>query len=55
MESKAILSDKIKISFDLSRQIAEDVDSIRKESGITRTQWIQIAIMEKLRRDKKKE
>jgi hypothetical protein len=54
MESKSVLSDKIKISFDINKQIAEEVDSVRKERGITRTQWIQLAIMEKLLKDKKK-
>ncbi|MCC2646626.1 MAG: hypothetical protein K0R02_691 [Rickettsiaceae bacterium] len=55
MESKSVLSDKIKISFDINKQIAEEVDNVRKERGITRTQWIQLAIMEKLLKDKKKE
>lgn len=46
---------KKKISFDISSQILEEMDKQRKKSGHVRSNWICIAIMEKLARERKEE
>lgn len=46
---------KKKISFDIQPKLLEEMDKLSKESGYKRSNWICMAIMEKLSRDRENE
>lgn len=47
-------STKKKISFDIQPKLLEELEAQRKETGFNRSNWICMAIMEKLARDREK-
>ena len=45
---------KKKISFDIPIKLLEDLETLRKELGLARANFINIAIMEKVAKEKNK-
>ena len=48
-------TNKLKISLDLSKLIVDEIDNMRKKNNMSRTHWIQLAIIEKFKRIKEHE
>jgi len=53
MTKETTSSEKLKISFDIPQKMLLDMDTERKKTGQSRSNWISIAIMEKLAKAKR--
>ena len=55
MAKETIPSEKLKISFDIPQKLLSDMDDERKKLAQSRSNWITIAIMERLTKERKRE